>query len=162
MADSLDNPYQAPLASLEVAAQLDPGVRLFKISGIGLATFLSNVLGGGLLLAYNYRAMGEPAKARRAVVYSLVGAAVVMALAFLLPENVPGMALTIPQLVVMVQLAKSLQGPAILARRRAELPMRSNWLAAGIAVLAMLAQLIVLVAIMLLFYRDEVLALLSA
>ena len=143
----VDNPYQPPAAP--APAEPSPSsARLFKVSGVGLATFFSSVMGGGLLMAANYRALGEHDKARRAFLYSLLGGVAALGVAFMLPDGVGyALALTLLQLVVMVWLAKREQGHRIASDRRAGSRPRSNWLAVGIGLLVLIVQFVVVIAI---------------
>jgi hypothetical protein len=76
----------------------------------------------------------------------LAGIITVVVLSLLLPEKIPGVVYLIPQMaVVSYWLKQTLQGDAIAARVAAGLPMRSNWVAAGIGLLAVLALMAVAV-----------------
>lgn len=133
------NPYASPVAPVAVVEPVSAlGERpLFRVSGIGLATFLGTLLAGGILLAMNERALGRPQRALPVLLLSLVATVAMVATASLLPEDVPSIVFSLPPLLAVVLLARQLQGAAIDARIAAGLPMRSNWLAAGIAVLTM-------------------------
>lgn len=138
------DPYQAPRASVE-----DPpgeaDAPLFRISGIGLATVLGSVLAGGWLIAMNYTALGRPAQARKAKLFSVLAIIALMVLSLLLPVQVPAAAFVVVQVLGTVHLARSLQGEAIAARAASGRPMRSNWLAAGISLVFLVALLALLI-----------------
>jgi peptidoglycan/LPS O-acetylase OafA/YrhL len=144
-----NNPYQTPAAALLAERTAIPQARLFKVSGIGLATFLGTLLAGGLLMGWNYGALGRPRQAPNTLLYSLAGFIVLMVAIFLLPESVPNVAFTIPQIAVMVQLAKHYQDPQIAALRAQGVVPRSNWLAAGVSLLVLLALLLLMLAVFL-------------
>lgn len=118
-----------------------PAVRLYKISGIALATVFGSVLAGGLLMSLNYRMLGLEQKATRALQYSVLAIALILAAAFLIPPEwkIPDTAFTIPQLLAMIILSRQLQGEAIAAHRGAAGLMASNWKAFGISLLVMIA-----------------------
>lgn len=139
------DPYQPPKATLSANPQADPAAKLFKVSGIGMATFLGSVLAGGLLMAANYRALGKPDLAARATWYSLFATVAVLLLGALLPSSIPGAVFVVPLLMVMIQLVKQHQGAAITSREAAGLPMHSNWLAAGIALLVVVALVLTII-----------------
>ncbi|KRB11479.1 hypothetical protein [Lysobacter sp. Root690] len=128
------DPYQAPQSVVEDATDR-VGAPLFRINAIGLATVLGSVLAGGWLIAMNYAALGRPAQALKAKVLSVLSLFALMALSMVLPEQVPRVAVIVPQVFGLIYLARSLQGKAIAERIAAGRPMRSNWLAAGIALL---------------------------
>ncbi|QQP95290.1 hypothetical protein [Lysobacter enzymogenes] len=136
-----NNPYEAP-ASFAVDAQRDTTRPLFRTGAIYIATFMGSTLAGGWVLAMNHEALGQPGLARKARWSGLVASLALMALSFLLPWQIPGVAYLVPQLLAVSQwLKKTPQGDAIAVRLAAGLPMRSNWAAAGIGLLCGLAQL---------------------
>jgi hypothetical protein len=140
----VENPYQPPAATISEPAAIPvipADARLFKVSGIGLATFFSNVMGGGLLMALNYRALGEADKARRALWYSVIGSIIVLAVAFMLPDRFPALLITLPQVFFITRLAEREQGRPIEQARTTAQPMRSNWLAFGIGLLVTIVQI---------------------
>ncbi|MGO4261088.1 hypothetical protein [Lysobacter sp. TAB13] len=144
-----NNPYEAPAAAV-VDVGADTSRPLFRTSGIYVATFLGSALAGGWVLAMNHAALGQFDLARKVRWSGLAGMVVVVLLSMLLPEQVPGIVYLIPQMLAVSYWMKHTQGDAIAARVSAGLPMRSNWLAAGVgalAALALLAVLLVLVAI---------------
>ena len=49
-------------------------------------------------MSRNYRALGDHARARQALTYGAIACALILALVYVLPENVPAMVFTIPQL----------------------------------------------------------------
>lgn len=139
-----NNPYEAP-ASAIVDAQQDAGRPLFRTSGLYIATFMGSILAGGWVLAMNHDALGQHDLARKARWSGLAGMIAVVAVSLLLPVQIPGVVYLIPQLaVVSYWLKQTPQGDAIGARVAAGLPMRSNWAAAGIGLLAAIALLAVL------------------
>lgn len=148
-----DNPYQPPGVAVHDIAQADPKARLYSVAGITLATFLGSAFAGGLLMAFNYRALGEPVKARNALGLAFLATAMVLALALVLPESVPGLAFVLPQLVVVQMLARKLQGAAIGAHQARGAAMHSNWLAAGISLLV--AAVLVAIAVAAVFLSPE-------
>ena len=147
---SHDNPYQPPAVAVHDAVVVDPNARLYSLRGIGLGVFFGSLLAGGVLIARNYRALGEPVKARNALVWSLLGTLVLFALVYTFPEQVPGLAFVIVQIVVIVSLASKLQGPAIRALEAQGAQMRSNWSAVGISLLISLGMLAILLLVALL------------
>jgi hypothetical protein len=120
-----------------------PAVRLYKISGIALATAFGSVLAGGLLMFLNYRMLGLRRQATRALQYSALAIVVILGIALLIPTGwkVPNVVFTIPQLVVMTVLALQFQGDAIKAHRNGAGQMASNWRALGISLLVMVVVL---------------------
>lgn len=137
------NPYRSPAAVLPTATTPAADARLYKVSGIGLATFIGSALAGGWLMARNYRALGEHDKARRALVYSLLGTLAMMLLALALPDGVPALSFTLPQLGALMYFARRYQGDRI-AQYEAASRACSNWRAFGIGLLVMAMLLFVI------------------
>ncbi|MEN4904449.1 hypothetical protein [Luteimonas sp. TWI1416] len=131
------DPYAPPSAPI-VESQDAAGLPLFKIAGIGIATFFGSVLAGGLLMAMNFHRMGRPERVWPTLGLALLGLLATGALGAVLPEQFPGVLITVPTLVAVTVLAGKTQGEAIARRERAGLPMRSNWLALGISLLVLL------------------------
>lgn len=126
---------------------------LFRTWMVGLAAVLAGVLGGGVLLALNYRAMDRGRDAWVTMGLSVIGFIVVLVLAAFVPEEVPSIVFAAVQVVVMVHVARSTQGAIIDARAAAGLPMRSGWAAAGIALLVLLVLILLAVAAFDLYLR---------
>jgi hypothetical protein len=112
--------------------------RLYTPSQIGLATFLGAPLAAGWLMARNYRALEEKKKAKRCLIYAALGTTVVMALAFVLPENFPNSALPIGYTIGIMQIAKQTQGAMIDAHSARGGSAGSWWAAVGIGILSLL------------------------
>ncbi len=134
------NPYQPPAASLREpsSAGTVPGARLFKVAGIGLATFIGTVLAGGVLIAINYRAVDRPALARRVLWGSLAVIALVIASSIFLPGGwVMDLGVLALQVVSMMALARWQRG-TIAALLPDDHEPRSNWMAFGISLLVLM------------------------
>lgn len=90
-----------------------PGGKLFSTEQVTLATFLGAPISGCLLLAQNYRALGQGASAWQPLVVGIASTVVLLLLAFFLPENFPNLALPAGSCVGMYYYAKQQQGAAI-------------------------------------------------
>ncbi|MCD9027365.1 hypothetical protein LDO26_03935 [Luteimonas sp. BDR2-5] len=145
------SPYAPPAAPLSPSvADADAGAPLFKIAAVGIATFFGSVLAGGLIMAMNFRAMGKPEKFWPTIGLSLLALVATLLLGAFLPENFPGVVITVPTIIAMTMIAGRYQGQAITQRQDAGLPMRSNWLALGIALLVLLPILLLGIGLLLL------------
>jgi len=138
----MEDIYKTPESSLEngtTASSAD--YQLYKISGIGIATFFGSMLAGGFLMSRNYKKLGKDAAAMKALVYSALATVAVLVISFLIPEdlNIPNLAFTIPQIIVMVQLAKKKQGNDIDAHVANGGALASDWKAFGISLLVIVA-----------------------
>jgi hypothetical protein len=138
------NPYQSPMAGLHNESGLEgvaepgrPAYKLYSVASAVLATFLGSPVAGGIVLAINYKRLGQSAAAIHAVVWSTVITATIIAAAMFLPDDlpVPNGALVVPQLIAMYYAAKSLQARDLDTHQRRGGRMASAWAAAGIGVL---------------------------
>lgn len=86
---------------------------LFSVGQMILATVIGMPIAGCLLLAANYRQLGESAAAWQSVAAGFVSTILLLIVSFQLPENFPNMALPIAYCLFMRQLIIHLQGGAI-------------------------------------------------
>ena len=145
------DPYAPPSSVMTPPAAGDDGLPLFKVRGVGIATFCGSVLAGGILMAMNFHRMGQPERVWPTLGLSCLGLLISLGLGFVLPEGFPNFLVTLPVLWAMVTLAERYQGEAIKRRTDAGLPMRSNWLAFGISLLVILPVLAVIFVLAMLF-----------
>ena len=141
MEGNMDDVYKTPESSLERESLTKLEYKLFKVSGVGIATFFGSILAGGILLSRNYKHLGQQSEARNALIYSLLATVLILFIAFLIPEdvNIPGLVFTIPQVIAMVQIAKKQQGEAISQHVEKGGVLASDWLAFGISILVGIA-----------------------
>ncbi len=138
MDESLTNPFRPPLSNVDDPDEPScPAYKLYSIGAVTLATVLGSLLAGGIVMAINYKRLGQGAAAVHAVFWSLVATVVIIGAGMLIPEDVkiPNVAFLAPQIIGMYYLAKSLQGPAIEAHPGEGGSLASNWGAAGIGIL---------------------------
>ena len=126
----------------------DYDYRLFKVSGIGVATFFGTVLAGGYLMYRNFKSLGKHAEANRALMWSAVAVVAIVGISLLLPEDInsPSIGFTVVQVVVITQLAKKHFSDALLDHELRGGKLASNWLAFGISLLVLLVLAVILVA----------------
>jgi hypothetical protein len=112
-----------------------PPYKLYAPGDVALVTFLGGVLPGFVLLALNYRALGRLGAAWCTFLLGIVATGVVIGTAMLLPEKgVTRFAPAVVGLLVMVGLAKALQGNIYAEHVRRGGQKASGWAAVGIAV----------------------------
>lgn len=138
----MEDAYKTPNASLlsHIAGET-PHYKLYKISGIGLATFFGTPLAGGILLAQNFKSLGNAKQAKLSIAYSLLAAAASIAIAFVLPEGASGTGVSVGTLVAMIYISKHLQEETIKHHIEQGGALFSNWQAFGISLLVLLAVL---------------------
>jgi hypothetical protein len=129
----VDNPYASP--TNESAAL--PRITLYSPGHIAWATFLGAPIAGCVLLALNYKRFGDATSATLALIFGLIGTVVLLAIAFVLPDNFPNSVLPAAYTFGMFQCAKSLQGDALEHRLANGATKGSGWAAAGIGILCL-------------------------
>lgn len=144
----MEDYYKPPKANLvsDTGFSISPDTKLFKTSGVGVATFFGSLLAGGIIIGLNYLRMNEQVKARNTIVFSFLAFTVFMGAVWFLPESIPGMVYTIVQVVIMMQIARQFQEGTIKHHIENGGRLASNWAAFGISMLV----LILVVAIFLL------------
>ena len=64
-------------------------IKLFSKAQVSLATFLGAPIAGALLMRLNYKALGHAKAAQQSLTVGIVGTAILLVVAFLLPEDFP-------------------------------------------------------------------------
>jgi hypothetical protein len=104
---------------------------MYSAGQVRLATVLGGPLGGGWLMALNYKRLGQPGKARASVGLSVLAMVALIAIGFATPGRSMSWLAIVP-IFVMGSLAKSLQGAAYDRHVQAGGSRGSSWRAAGI------------------------------
>lgn len=133
--------YKPPAAEIENPSDSTAGdFQLYKVSGVGLATFLGTPIAGGILMAKNFQRLGNRAAAKKTLLLSILATITVFILAYFIPETleISGIALTMPQLLIMIMLTKQLQESDIKQHEEFGGAMASNWKAFGVAIVVVL------------------------
>lgn len=94
------NPYAPPKTPVSDVAAGDgrpsaPDAPLYTPNQVATATFLASAIAGGWLMAANFRAIGQPFKARNSVWIGIGVTLATIALGFLLPDRFPNVVLPI-------------------------------------------------------------------
>ncbi len=131
----MNNIYESPASSLEI--QSTRAFSLYKISGVGVATFFGSTLAGGFIMYLNFKRLGSGGKAKKCLLFSVIATIVIFGVIFLIPEDVdiPNTVFTIPQVIAMVQIAKIQQGTLIDEHINSGGALSSNWKAFVIGLL---------------------------
>ena len=150
----MEDYYKPPNANLvsDSDFSISPETKLFKTSAVGVATFFGSLLAGGIIIGLNYLRMNEQVKARNTIILSLLAFAVFMGTAWFLPDNIPNMAYTIVQVVIMMQIARKFQEGTIKHHMENGGRLASNWVAFGISLLALI--LIIAILFLAIFVLD--------
>lgn len=141
----MDNPYTPPASASVVPAR----IALYAPGHVALATFLGAPIAGCVLLALNYRRLGDSKAANLALFAGFMGTGVLLAIAFVLPDRFSNSVLPAASTFGMYQCAKTLQGKAHehwLANGGIQ---GSGWTAAGIGILCLIGIVIAIIAVIL-------------
>ena len=134
----------APTMPLEYAAAPAAQHSLYSPGAVGLATFVGAPVAGAAIMAMNYRRLGRPAAAAKAVLWGVLGTAALIALGFALSNQAPGLPLAFVPVVIMLQLARSLQGEAFSQLKTDGGKVASLWKAFGIGAASLVGVLAII------------------
>ncbi len=133
------NPYGVSDSSRfepETDKSARPQYKLYSVGSIVLAGFLGTFAGAGATMAINYMRLNRFSAAWITMIVAVVATALVLTLAFVLPESVPSSAYLLPQLLVIYFVAEGLQAKLIKEHGKQLGRKASAWGAAGIGLLA--------------------------
>lgn len=121
--------YQTPKSNLTPADM----PKLFSVKGITIATVIGSIFAGGLFMSMNYKRMGKPDEARKALVYSVIATIALLGLIMLIPEdlNIPNMVFLLPQIYGMYKIAEIYQKNDLEKHEAEGGEFVSNWAAFG-------------------------------
>jgi hypothetical protein len=131
-----------------------PTYKLFKIAGIGWATFCGGPLAGGVLLALNSRRLGHQNLARQQLFFSALatlamGVVTFLATAFWGRAGDAGFrGMAIGALAATIAYARHAQGLSISVHRTVGATFVSNWKALGIGILVLLGEFALVTAVL--------------
>jgi hypothetical protein len=129
---------------------------LYSLNAIAVAAGTGSVLAGGYCLWRNARNLGDEDGARTAILFGVLGTAIMFASSWYEPEewNLPGSLYQAAQAGIALLFAHQTQGATMKAHEAAGGSFYSSWRAAGIGLLISLA----LVAALLAWFGTDVLA----
>ena len=129
-------------SSSEPALTGAPAYSLFDSRAVGLATFLGSPLAGWAVMAVNYSRLGNSAAAVRAVVAGIVSTGLLLYLSFSTDSTLLHL-LPFLLMLLMLWIAKGLQGDDVEQHVRQGGKLASRLSAAGIGLAAMAVLLLV-------------------
>lgn len=142
------DPYDPPDASLDdpdPSGPLDDAPasallvhKMYSPKQVLGATFFGSVLAGAWLMAKNYTAMGQDDKFGVTLAGGVGALVMVLGLSWIVPEELPGMTISLPVAFGAFAMAKSLQGDAFERHQMEGGQKHSNWRVAGICVVALI------------------------
>ncbi len=123
-----------------------PPYGLYTVGGVTLAAFLGGPIAGSVLIAINEKRLGRREVARNALLLGFLGTAALVGLGAALPDAA-AKGLPIGSIFGMRQIALGLFGPRLEAHTKAGGKLVSLWHAAGVGLLALVAQLAVVLVV---------------
>lgn len=140
----------SPPAAPSVAPGPNATTVLYTPNQMLLATFLGAPLAGSVLLAINEQRLGRPKGVLAALAFGFGMTAVVLGLAFALPDSLPGLPVSLLGMAAIRGVAQMKQADAIAKHLQWGGRKGSGWVAAGIgtlgAVVVLAVALVVVVA----------------
>jgi len=112
------------------------GYKLYSPAQVTLAAFLGSPLSACWFFAANYRALGNAAAANRCLGWGALGTALLVALGFVLPQEIRSV-IPVASVVMVSQAARQAQGAAVEAHRAAGGRLGSWWAVIGVSLLAL-------------------------
>jgi hypothetical protein len=112
-------------------------VKLYDSGAVGLATFLGTPAAGSVLMALNYKRLGDTSKAALAVVIGVLATGALVAIGLALPSGPLTTGLGFGSLFATIGLAKSLQGKTVEDHRNAGGKVGSRWFGAAVGLIGL-------------------------
>lgn len=120
MNSDTENPFRPPEARLD-EPDATHGEPLYRLSAIGLGTFIGTPLAGAFLAAVNLRRLGRAQEVGKTWLVGLCLFVLLPVLGAILPENIPSIGFTVAQIFGMVYYADQPSvRPWTATRQRAE------------------------------------------
>jgi hypothetical protein len=137
-----NNPYAPPKAPVSDFAVVDGPVTraalpLYSPTQIAVATFISTVIAGAWLAASDYKAIGQPLKARRTLWWGAGATIVTLLLALVVPDSVPSLFPPLLIAAIVRAVAEKQLGDIHQAHLKAGGAQRSWWRVVGVALLVL-------------------------
>jgi hypothetical protein len=141
-----------PPAPLPAVAGPNASTVLYTPNQMLLATFLGAPLAGSVLLAINEQRLGRPKGVIAALAFGFGLTALVIGLAFVLPDNFPGLPLSLLGMGAVRALAQVKQAEEVAKHLHWGGRKGSGWAAAGIGVLSALVVFAIAAGIAIAYY----------
>jgi hypothetical protein len=140
-------PTEAGLDTNLSGAREEKPVRLYSPGQVLAATILGAPVAGAILLAHNYRSVGQGSAGRKALLWGGLGTVGLLIVSLFLLEHFPNSVLPASYSMGMYQLAKQLQGREVASHLAAGGARGSNWSVVGIGVACLLVLLVVMIGV---------------
>ena len=145
------HPSTYPPPAISTAPGPHAGTVLYTPNQILLAAFLGAPIAGAILMAINEQRLGRPKGVLSSLAIGLVMTAIVIGLAFVLPDNFPGLPLSLLGMGAIRALVQMKQADAVARHLQWGGRKGSGWAAAGIGILGGVFVVVVAIAIALVY-----------
>lgn len=127
------NPY-----TFEPTDTTDAG--LYSLRGVGVASFFGSMIAGGIVIGISLLRLGKPRNAWLVICGSVVVFTILMLCIYHIPavENLPSTVVTVPQVFLMIGIARITYGEELRKREQTGEPIASAWRAFGIGIITLL------------------------
>jgi len=154
------NPYSPPEAKVSDLGQLPdgsslPSERLYTADQIGLAAFLGTFFAAAWFYGKNLAATGQPEKKTFALLVGFVATLAAAGIAYFLPDSVPAVVPSLLCYVAARSFAEAKFKKIVAAHLAAGGRRGSWWAVVGMSVLFSLVLVLIILAAMLIFFRDS-------
>ncbi len=145
----MNNIYQKPDSDLVSSNKTAADYPLYKITGIGLASFFGSSLAGGYLASKNLKALGREEEAKKVLLMSLAITVAIIVAIFIISEfiDIPSSSLSVVHVVIMVQLSKKWFASELQNHIDDGGETYSNWRAFGLSLLVLLGLMMIMIPI---------------
>lgn len=119
-----------------------PNIKLYKTTGIIIASILGSVIAGGFLLSRNFKQLGKEDAAKKTIIYSTVGFIILSILAYKAPTGWEHLlsVLALLQFVAIIAITQITQEHEIKTHLSKGGKLHSNWRALCISVIFIMFQ----------------------
>lgn len=149
------NPYAPPESQVvglpNIPTSIPLTTALYSPGHVALATFLGTPLAGAAVLALNEERLGRRNAALVTILLGAIGTAVILGIAFVLPDNIPASPFNLLQFVTLVIIARHRQGELVKRHYAAGGKKASAWSALGISLLTTVIAVIFAIPVFLVF-----------
>ena len=126
-------------------------VALYNANQVALATFCGTVLAGAILMTLNERRVGRASAGWAILGGGVIVSGLLFGVAFLLPENVPSLPISIGPIVAMRFFAQKRQGMFVNEHLMLGGKKGSGWAAFGIGMACLVAIVIAVVVVAMIY-----------
>lgn len=115
-------------------------LKFYSQRAIGIATFIGGPLAAGYLVRENYRSLGDPDNARKALILGIIATLLLFLGLFSIPEaimeKIPNQIFPIIYTAIIYLIVEKIHGPILKQHKEKENDFHSAWNAAGVGAIS--------------------------